>query len=230
MIATDPQHLKSAGSPAYFCGVELPALQARRATLEDLPLLQTLWQRLGLPWEQLERYLTEFQVVTGGDGSIRAAIGLLVEGTEALVHTEAVADPEDANDCRDALWRRLQIVARNQGVARLWTQEDAAFWTAAGFVSAAPAQLESLRASFADPQAPWRIFEFVNPSAAKLITQQLAIWDASRAGEREDLQGRIRPLRNLAFALAGLVIVALIGLAVFVVMNKDVLQRQLRGQ
>lgn len=101
--------------------MESPAYIARRATQEDLPALQGLWQAAGLPWEELETFVTEFQVVPGDEGVLLAAVGLMVESNEALLHSEAVRQNGDGDELRDGLWRRIQIVARNQGVHRVWT-------------------------------------------------------------------------------------------------------------
>ena len=37
-------------------------IQVRRATLEDLLKLIALWQQENLPWENLEKRFTEFQL------------------------------------------------------------------------------------------------------------------------------------------------------------------------
>ena len=71
--------------------VEDVPIRARRATVEDLPALQALWQRADLPWDQLDRFVTEFLVVPGEeDGMLLAAIGLQVDSDQALAHSEAI--------------------------------------------------------------------------------------------------------------------------------------------
>ena len=51
-------------------------LTVRRATLDDLPTLLGLWEVNRLPALELERRLTEFQVVSRPDGVVVGAIGL----------------------------------------------------------------------------------------------------------------------------------------------------------
>ncbi len=201
--------------------MEPPALSARRATVEDLPALQALWQQAGLPWLELERFVTEFQVVPSEvEGALLAAIGLLVEGNDALLHTEAVADSEQADELRATLWRRVQIVARNQGVQRLWTQEDADYWQASGFSKAAPATVAGATATFVDKSADWRICELIDPDKAKhLVDEQMAIWQAERAQEAEALQDKIRAFRTVAFGLAIMVTLVALGMLLYIGMR-----------
>ena len=212
--------------------MESPALAARRATLEDLPALQALWQQAGLPWDELERFLTEFQVVPGEtEGVLLAAIGLMVEDNDALLHSEALFSDADADELRAALWRRLQIVARNQGIHRLWTQEDADYWRASGFTAAPPAVVAGATAAFVDKTAAWSLCELIDPAKAKLLaTEQMAIWQASRAQEAEELQGKIRTFRNFALLIAAAVIMLMIGMVVFVLLRRpELLQKVLHG-
>lgn len=210
--------------------MEPPALSARRATVEDLPALQALWQQADLPWMELERFATEFQVVPAEvPGVLLAAIGLLVEGNDALLHTEAVADPELADELRVTLWNRVQIVARNQGVQRIWTQEDADYWRASGFSKPSPAMLGAATATFVDKSAEWQVFELLDPDKAKhMVDEQMAIWEAARAQEAEELQEKIRRFRTFAFGLAGLVTLGALGIFFYVILrHPEILRRVL---
>lgn len=210
--------------------MEAPQLNARRATLDDLAGLQALWQRCGLPWEQLERYLTEFQVVPLDDGTFVGAMGLLVEGHEALMHTEAIpADQGEPDEIRAALWRRVQIVARNQGVVRLWTQEDAPYWGASGYGVPDPKSRGEAKAGFLSDDPDWRMYQLVDPDrAAKMVQEQMAIWEATRSQESDDLQETVRRIRTIAFVVTGLIIAVLFGLVMYVFAKRpDMIQRLL---
>lgn len=213
--------------------MEPPQWNARRATLDDLAALQALWQGLGMPWEQLEHYLTEFQIVVGEDGVLHAAMGLLVEGTEALMHTEALApgtDDANADELRAALWRRMQIVARNQGVARIWTQEDAPYWLGSGFVPPGPSVLGEAKATFINSDPGWRIYPLIDPErASRIVQEQMAIWATTRDQEANAFMDTIRGLRNGAFILTAVIIAVLLGLTFYVVSKRpDFLQQLLR--
>ena len=212
--------------------MELPALSARRATVEDLPALQALWQIGGLPADELEKFLTEFQVVPGeGEGVLLGAIGLMVEGNDALLHSEALVPGDEGDEIRAALWRRLQIVARNQGIHRLWTQEDADYWRTGGFGAAPAETVSAATVAFVDKTATWLVCDLIDPAKAKqLVTEQMAIWHATRTQEADELQGKIRAFRNASILVAAVVVVLMIGMVVFVLRQRpEILQRLLHG-
>lgn len=218
-----------------FRGVEPFVPSARRATLDDLPALQALWIEAGLPWEELEKFLPEFQVVPAEDGSLVAAIGLLVEEANGLLHTEAVAlrALERADELRSVLWRRIQIVARNQGVYRLWTQEDSPFWLSV-FTPASAEAIRHAGATFLgnDAGSGWLLHELLDPAKAKqLVNEQMAIWSATRAQEREQLQRKTRAIMGFALVLVALVI-GTCAVLIFRVMNAqpELLQRIFGGK
>ena len=211
--------------------MESPALSARRATVEDLAGLRVLWLAAGLPWDQLDRFVSEFQVVPGPEESMLGAIGFLVEGADALLHSESVAPGEQADEVRAALWRRIQIMGRNQGVHRIWTQEDAAYWPTCGFNAASASVVEGCKATFVDRTAIWQIFEFPAPEMVKArLDEQMAIWQATRAQEAAAMQERIRNFRNLAVLIATLVIGGMIILlSILMRQHPEVMQRLLHG-
>lgn len=191
--------------------------------MEDLPALQGLWQGAGLPWDELEKFITEFQVVPGEEGVLLGAVGMLVDGNQALLHSEAVraSDDDDGDELRAALWRRIQIVARNQGVHRIWTQEDAPYWLASGFLPAPAADVASGGASFLDTTAEWSFFQLIDPSKAEsLVQEQMAVWQATRTREAEEFQGKVKIFRGVAFLAFGIVVAALLALLFMVVKAK----------
>ncbi|MFM7100626.1 MAG: hypothetical protein ACKO3N_05605, partial [Verrucomicrobiota bacterium] len=215
------------GSPS-FSGVSPPEIEARRATVEDLPALEALWQRAGLPAEQLEKFVTEFQVVEDGDGVLRGAIGLQRDGDQALLHSEALGVEEGAEAVRGALWARLQVLARNQGVVRLWTLEDAPFWRGL-FRPATPAEIAGGSAVFADPGLAWWTLQLVDLARLEQMAQQQALLRGDfSGGVDEQFQETVRRIRLAAYGLAGLVILLLAGFALYALMHREILQRALQ--
>ncbi len=212
-----------------FRAVETTAFQARRATVDDLPALLELWLAAGLPGEQLEPFLTEFQLVNDEHGALCAAVGLLIHEQDGLIHSEAIATEANAAACRAALWRRTQIVARNQGIARLWTPEDDPFWIANGFHLATSEEIAAMPTAMANPDAKWFLHRSIDPSKAKqIINEQLAIWEASRLQEREDFTRTIGSLRSVALLTAALIIGGAFLLAAYVFWRKpDILLKVL---
>lgn len=205
--------------------------RARRANVEDLPALQALWQHADLPWDQLDRFVTEFLVVPGTtDGTLLAAIGLQIDGQEALMHSEALLPQEDPESLRQALWQRLQIVARNHGVTRIWTLEDDPFWQGV-FSRADLSAVQQLKAAFADPGASWWTFQLVDPAKAqRLIDERIAVWEAARQSDKTELAATIQKFQKFAYVVFGLVLVMMVVMVLYVVVRRpDAFQTLLRG-
>lgn len=196
--------------------------------MEDLPALGALWQRAGLPAEELEKFVTEFQVVEGAGGVLRGAIGLQRDGDQALLHSEALEREEGAEAVRRALWARLQVLARNQGVVRLWTLEDAPFWRGV-FRPATPAEVAGLAAVFADPGLSWWTLQLVDLARLEQLAQQRALLRGDfTGGADERFQETVRRIRVAAYGLAALVILLLAGFALYALMHREILQRALQ--
>ncbi len=211
--------------------VEDVPIRARRATVEDLPALQALWQRAELPWDQLDRFVTEFLVVPGEEeGMLLAAIGLQVDGDQALAHSEAILPGQDADGLRAALWLRLQIVARNNGAVRLWTLEDAPYWRSV-FAIADATTVQSLKASFADPTAEWWTYQLIDPAKAqKMIDERLALWEATRHSDSTHLADSIQRFRQISFIVVGLVLAMMAVMVMYVVFRRpEAFQELIRG-
>lgn len=111
-----------------------PAYQVRRATLDDLEALTALWTAMRFDVTDLRNRLTEFQVALDASGQLAGAVGFQIRQRQGLIHSEAFTDFAHADDIRPFLWQRIQMLAQNHGVARLWTRESAPFWTRHGFV------------------------------------------------------------------------------------------------
>src|SRR5213594_3831243 len=93
--------------------VSTQALQVRRATVDDIPKLITLWLQENLPCQDLEGRFKEFQVIENGNGGIAAAVGLQISGPEGRLHSEVFEDFGQADNLRGLLWDRLRTVAQN---------------------------------------------------------------------------------------------------------------------
>ncbi len=109
------------------------SLRVRRATVDDRAVLKTIWASMRLPAEDLEKRLTEFQVVENAGGEVVGALGFQVLGQHALLHNESYSDFAVADAARELFWERLQKLAANHGVFRVWTQERSPFWKSFGF-------------------------------------------------------------------------------------------------
>ncbi len=221
--------LPTGSLPVPFNAVDFAQKHStRRANLEDLPGLLALWETARLPGTQLEKFLTEFQVITNPDNSLVAAIGLQIDGDEALIHSEAIAREADGDACRLALWTRMQIVLRNQGVQRVWTLEDADYWRTV-FRLAEAGEVAALRASFADPQATWYSLRVLDEARVnKLVNEQVLLRGGRLDGDRTELAESIRRFRIVAYSIAAVVIVLLVIFAVYMLVHREALQRAIQ--
>lgn len=102
--------------------------RARRATTDDLEQLLTLWKAVNLPALELEKHFTDFQVIEDQQGKLAAAIGMTISGHDARIHSESFADFGLTDTLRPLFWDRLENIAKNHGLFRLWTDETAPFW------------------------------------------------------------------------------------------------------
>jgi N-acetylglutamate synthase-like GNAT family acetyltransferase len=144
-------------------------IHVRRATVDDLPALKALWESMRLSPEELEPKLTEFQVVENADHDVLGAIGIQFAKPHALLHSEGYTDFAIADEARQLFWGRLQTLAANHGIFRLWTQERSPFWKSYGFQPPSAGTLVRL------PE-PWR-----NEFTGAWLTYQLKDEDAISA-------------------------------------------------
>ncbi|HTI69834.1 MAG TPA: hypothetical protein VMF06_07700 [Candidatus Limnocylindria bacterium] len=197
------------------------AYQSRRATPDDVPALQALWQKAELPWNELESYIDEFVVVPGPEGVLIGALGIMVEGIEALLHSEALMVVEDADEVREAMWKRVQNLARAGGAKRVWTQEDALFWQTLGFTKATPAIVTEAKASFLEQTGDWLVFPLFNPEKAQeIIREHMAVWETQRIEAVSEYKNRTRLIKQVLWIVFGVMVaIAVIWFWVFTQRN-----------
>jgi N-acetylglutamate synthase-like GNAT family acetyltransferase len=184
--------------------------RVRRATVDDLAALLALWEAMHFPVANLERRLTEFQLVETQDGKLLGALGLEVIGRHGRLHSEAFTDFALADPLRELLWERMQSLAANFGLARLWTAESAPFWKQHSFRPANAAALKTMTPPWTFLDCHWLTVELRDEEALKQGLEK----DFSRL-QQEERQRTERTLRRakawnrVAIALA--LIVALAG-------------------
>ncbi len=188
--------------------------QIRRATVDDLQALRKLWQETMLPGSQLEKRLTEFQVVLDPTGEMLGAVGLQIAGTQAHLHSEAFLRPELEEEVRPPLWERLQVVAQNHGLARIWTQEEAPFWQHyAGFKPISTAELNGLPVTFTGRKAPWISLKLRDiPVMETNLEKEL---DFFRQAQQEEIERMLQQARQVKRLITGFAILVLIGVLVW---------------
>jgi N-acetylglutamate synthase-like GNAT family acetyltransferase len=193
-----------------------PLYQSRRATLEDLPELRSLWHAQRLPLDDLEKRFTEFQVVTGPEGNIVGAVGLQSHKQQGLVHSETFSSPELATEVRPLLWHRILTVAKNNGLVRLWVLPIASFYREHGFVDVDDSLRAKLPEPFGNPAADWVSLKLKEENQnAATIEKEFEIFAMAQRQESERLKGQAQTFRVLAYGLLFLVLGGIAVLAFF---------------
>ena len=187
-----------------------PQYNLRRATVDDLPGLKILWERTRLQVLDLEKRLTDFQLVVSDAGDLIGAIGLHIEGKQGQVHSEAFAQPDQDAKFREQIWERIQVLARNHGLVRLWTREAAPFWQQqAGFAEASAELAGKLPASFGDTPGRWLMLHLREENLSVLsVEREFELFQVSQKQETEKLMqlGRTLKLITVVVLLVVLVI------------------------
>jgi N-acetylglutamate synthase-like GNAT family acetyltransferase len=199
--------------------VSAPAIyNVRRATTDDLGQLTAVWKAAALPAAELEKRFTEFQVAEGSDGRILGAIGLQLAGADGKIHSETFADFALTDALRPLLWQRLETVARNHGLFRLWTAETAPFWKKdAGFASAAGPPPED----FGVARGPWLALRLKDESAdPDLLEAQFNLFREAERAKREKLLQHAALVKMIGTALAVLLFALSAGVLVWFLLHR----------
>ncbi len=187
-----------------------PNVQVRRANIEDLPKLATLWQQDNLTVEGLEKRFKEFQVATGPGGEILGALGFLVAGREAMLHSEVFTHFDQAEGLRDLLWTRAQTLAANHGVVRVWTQLAVPFWHTNGFQAAPAALLAKIPGTFAGDSHPWLFLQLKEETTPAIsIEKEFAMFKEAEQERTQKIYRQAKVLKLIA-ALVAVAVMALV--------------------
>ena len=187
------------------------AHQVRRATVDDLPSLLSLWQKENLPAKDLEGRFKEFQVVENGNGGIAGAIGLQVSGHEGRLHSEAFEDFGQADTLRGILWERMRTVAQNHGLVRVWSQFTSPYWRAIGFDQASNETLTKLPQNFGSDRSPWLCVKLREEThAAVSIDKEFALFREAEREQTEKVMRQAKVLKIVAGVVAVLVMILVV--------------------
>jgi hypothetical protein len=202
-------------------------LHVRRATTEDLASLRSLWSSMHLPADELEKRLTEFQIVVDADNTFLGAIGFVVSGQYALLHNEGFTDFSVADAARDLFWRRIQILASNHTVFRLWTQERSPFWKNFGFRPPDPETLARLPADWRNEfEGAWLTFQLKDEQAiaAALGTDLAGLMDAERR-QTESIREKAQTLKTVVTVIGFAIGILSVGFAVYLLIHRGMVPR-----
>ena len=175
-------------------------ISVRRATVDDRAALHSIWASMRLPSDELEKRLTEFQVVENSAGEVVGAIGVQFSKQHALLHSEGYSDFGIADAARQLFWERIQTLAANLGVFRVWTQERSPFWKSFGFQPPTTEVLDRLPQEWKNEfTGGWLTHQLKNE---EVITAALETQFAGfMAGEKKETERLAEKARNLRTAI-----------------------------
>jgi len=200
--------------------MNLQSLRIRRATVDDLQTLKSLWDSMRLPADDLEKRLTEFQVVENSEGQILGAIGIQISKQHALLHNEGYSDFSVADSARQLFWERTQNLASNLGVFRLWTQERSPFWKSFGFQPPTAEIFTRLPAEWKNEfDGGWLTFQLKNEDAINAaLEKELTTFLVSEKKQVAQITAQTRTIKIIvtviAFGIAILCFAAIIWLLI----------------
>jgi hypothetical protein len=194
----------------------------RRANVDDLGGLRILWERAHLQVLDMERRLTEFQLIASMDGDLIGAVALHIDRKQGRIHSEAFLRAEDATEARPLLWERLQTLARNHGLTRLWTREPTGFWGEIGFEEPTAEALATLPPAFNEGPGRWRTLGLRDDSAATIsVEKEFELFQQAQRADTEELMARAKQLKVIVVSVVlFLAAAAMVAALLFVVKNQ----------
>lgn len=192
----------------------------RRATLDDLGQLTALWQAMHYPQEDLAKRVTEFQVAEDPTGVLVGAVGLQIAERQGRVHSECFKDFGQSEHLRHVLWDRLQSVASNHGLLRLWTREQAPFYNHCGLLKADSESLTKLPMLWRNEQDGWLTLKLREDVAAVVsLDKEFALFMESEKQRTGRAFQQAKVLKLIATVLAAVIFLLVLVFAFFVIKN-----------
>ena len=197
-----------------------PNLRIRRATTDDFQSLKSLWNSMRLPTNELEKRLTEFQVIEAADGQIVGAIGVQIIRQHALLHSEGYTDFAVADAARQLFWERIQTITAHHGVFRLWTQENSPFWVRWGFQPANAETLERLPDEWKPSEGKWLTIQLKNEEAIATLEKELEAFRELEKKRTAQTLEQARTMTTTITIIAFVVGIVLIGVAIYLFVRR----------
>src|SRR5262249_22306547 len=117
-------------------------------------------------------------------------------------------------------FQRIQSLASNHGVFRLWTLERAPFWTQHGFRSADADALKKLPPVWAGPGTEWLTLRLKDEDAMVTVEKELAMMLSAEKERAARTLDKARVLKKIA-TLVALVLAFFILVAAFILWKKN---------
>ena len=198
-------------------------LRIRRATVDDRAALKTIWASMRLPADELEKRLTEFQVVENADGEVVGALGFQMLRQHALLHNESYSDFAVADAARELFWDRLQTLAANHGVFRVWTQERSPFWKSFGFQPPGRAILTRLPEEWKNEfEGGWLTLQLKNEEViSAALEKQFAPFMTEEKLETQKLSDKAKRINTIIIVVGFAIGILGIGTAIYLFIHRN---------
>ena len=198
-------------------------LHIRRATVDDRAPLKELWASMRLSPEELEKRLTEFQVVENSENEIVGAIGIQFSGHHALLHNEGYTDFGVADAARQLFWMRIQTLAANHGIFRLWTQERSPFWKSFGFQPPNAEILERLPAEWKNEfEGGWLTLQLKNEELiTAALEEQLSGFHAAERQNTNRVSEKVQTFKTIVTILGFAIGIICFGIAAYLFIQRN---------
>jgi N-acetylglutamate synthase-like GNAT family acetyltransferase len=199
------------------------SLRIRRATVDDFAALRTVWDSMRLPADELEKRLTEFQVVEHSDGQVVGAIGIQFSKTHALLHSEGYSDFSAADPARQLFWERIQTLASNHGVFRLWTQERSPFWKSFGFQPPNAETVARLPEEWKNEfTGGWLTLQLKNEDAINTaLEKEFAQFLAAEKKDTDSISTKARTINTIITVIGFAIGIFCIGFAIYLFVHRN---------
>lgn len=194
----------------------------RRAVIDDLPRLMDLWRWMNFSTEELEKRLTDFQVAVDAEGKLLGAVAFEIAGNQGRIHHEAFEDFSVAEQVRPLFWERIQMLARNNTVFRVWTQETAPFWKEIGLQPASKELLQKFPAKWSNADGGWLALQLKEDAAIQALTgdgEFAALLQADRAATQRTLE-KAKMIKQVAMVLA-IVLALFVGVLILYAFSRN---------
>ncbi len=174
-----------------------------------------------LPADDLEKRLKEFQVVENADGNLLGAIGIQFSKQHALLFGEGFSDFSVADAARQLFWERIQTLAANHGIFRIWTRETSPFWMRWGFQPANAEILSRLPGEWKASEGKWFTLALKNEDAiaAALGTKFAGFMDAEKK-QTARVAEKARILKNVIIAVGFTIGILGISIAIYLLIHR----------
>src|SRR5271154_3839123 len=202
-------------------------LRIRRATVDDRDALKSLWASMRLTADELEKRLTEFQVVENSDGEVVGAIGIQFSRQHALLHSEGYTDFGIADAARQLFWERIQTLASHNGIFRVWTQERSPFWKNFGFQPPTTEVLTRLPSEWKNEfDGGWLTFQLKNEEViAAALEKNFVPFMAGEKNETEKISQKAKTINTIITVVGFAIGILCIGIAIYLFVHRNPFSR-----